>query len=649
LLELIESLKTDQLDRYDIDLPQIIVCGDQSCGKSSVLEAISRLNFPRGDLVCTTFATELTLRREPAPGIAVKIRWEDGSVEVIPKSQSIAHFGELIIKAGEGLRKRYKPDREKPFYRDVLQVEVCDPAWPPLTLVDLPGLIHAPNNGQDKRDIKIAEDITKTYMKKSKTIILAVVSAASNFATQQILTLAKTYDPTGERTMGIITKPDKLEGSRAEAEWIRIAKNKSDLYKFGYGWHVVRNRGVEEMDRTFDERDAQELEFFSHSSWAGKLDPNQLGIDSLRIRLSRILEDQTRSTLPGIIKQLRYKLEESRLQLKRLGPSRLDMDEKLRYLSIISDRFQRLIYQATAGQYEDVVFATEESMKLRAIITEKHEQFVQWMEGWGHTFEEQGKRMESRCPPPIITVDKESQELTLPDVKTRTELVEWVRQIQVKNRSRELPGFANWYHINLAFRQQCQRWRQIATAHIEAAWKATYGLLHQVTKCAAENAHTATALEQFLISPWMKSKHDALMNKLNEILRPYEIFHAITFNPEFIRKRNELYAEMLEDEKKTITKVVAGGNGDDEPEIKKRLSRYNRKTNEYASSSSEILDLMHAYYNVSSAISSLQRNSTDLIFRVQCERSSTMLSCWRLRVVSCMNSTKSSPRSVFRI
>src|SRR5215469_9875665 len=316
LLELIDSLKSDQLDRYDIELPQIIVCGDQSCGKSSVLEAISRLNFPRGDLVCTTFATELTLRREPVPGIAVKIRWADGSIEAVPKSQSIEHFGEMIVTAGGDLRKRYRPDREKPFYKDVLQVEVCDPAWPPLTLVDLPGLIHAPNNGQDKEDVKIAVDITKNYMMKSNTIILAVVSAGANSANQQVLTLAKTYDSTGERTMGIITKPDKVEGSRAEADWVHIAKNKSDLYRFGHGWHVVRNRGVEEMDRTFDERDTQELEFFSHSSWAGKLDPEQLGIDSLRIKLSKILEDQTRSTLPGIIRQLRGKLKESGLQLK---------------------------------------------------------------------------------------------------------------------------------------------------------------------------------------------------------------------------------------------------------------------------------------------------------------------------------------------
>src|SRR6266480_7067524 len=49
----------------DIKLPQIIVCGSQSCGKSSVLEALSRLSFPRGQGLCTTFAIEVRLRQGP--------------------------------------------------------------------------------------------------------------------------------------------------------------------------------------------------------------------------------------------------------------------------------------------------------------------------------------------------------------------------------------------------------------------------------------------------------------------------------------------------------------------------------------------------------------------------------------------------------
>lgn len=35
----------------DIEYPQLVVVGDQSCGKSSVLEAIGRFRFPVSDLL----------------------------------------------------------------------------------------------------------------------------------------------------------------------------------------------------------------------------------------------------------------------------------------------------------------------------------------------------------------------------------------------------------------------------------------------------------------------------------------------------------------------------------------------------------------------------------------------------------------------
>jgi Dynamin family len=76
ILEVIDDLK--HIAKYNIELPRVIVCGDQSSGKSSVLEGLSRLNFPRGHKLCTTFATELSLRRGSSSNTEVSICWQDG-------------------------------------------------------------------------------------------------------------------------------------------------------------------------------------------------------------------------------------------------------------------------------------------------------------------------------------------------------------------------------------------------------------------------------------------------------------------------------------------------------------------------------------------------------------------------------------------
>lgn len=63
ILDLVASLNSYGFNKY-LDLPQIIVCGNQSSGKSSVLEAISRVPLPIQDGLYTRFATEIILRRQ---------------------------------------------------------------------------------------------------------------------------------------------------------------------------------------------------------------------------------------------------------------------------------------------------------------------------------------------------------------------------------------------------------------------------------------------------------------------------------------------------------------------------------------------------------------------------------------------------------
>ena len=81
LLDLVDSLRAQGLSEFTA-LPQLIVCGDQSSGKSSLLEAISGVPFPRKDNLCTRFATEVILRRASGSQIKVSLVWPSSSFVV---------------------------------------------------------------------------------------------------------------------------------------------------------------------------------------------------------------------------------------------------------------------------------------------------------------------------------------------------------------------------------------------------------------------------------------------------------------------------------------------------------------------------------------------------------------------------------------
>lgn len=65
LLDKIDQLFAFNVGEY-IDLPQLVVVGDQSSGKSSILEGLIKLRFPRNSGLCTRFATQILFRRDPS-------------------------------------------------------------------------------------------------------------------------------------------------------------------------------------------------------------------------------------------------------------------------------------------------------------------------------------------------------------------------------------------------------------------------------------------------------------------------------------------------------------------------------------------------------------------------------------------------------
>ena len=177
----------------------------------------------------------------------------------------------------------------KAFSDDVLRVEISGPRQPHLTLVDLPGLIHAENKQQSAADVQLVKALVKSYVANTRGIILAVVSAKNDYANQIITKLAREVDPKGTRTLGIITKPDTLHvGSYNEKAFLDLAKNEDVFFRLGR--HVLMNRDYVNRDCSVEERDEAERQFFSQGVWTS-LSMSSVGVGALKPRLSAVLRD----------------------------------------------------------------------------------------------------------------------------------------------------------------------------------------------------------------------------------------------------------------------------------------------------------------------------------------------------------------------
>ena len=380
LLDVVDTLRARGLSDL-VALPQLIVCGDQSSGKSSVLEAISGIPFPRQETLCTRFATEVILRRAAMTEIKISIH-PGNDRSTLERDELLGFHHEL--KSTNDFEQLFKSATAamglssgiKSFSNDVLRIEFSGPSQPPLTLVDLPGLIHSAIGQQTSQDVTLVHNLVSTYLESPRSIILAVVSAKSDASNQIILSRAKEVDGHGLRTLGIITKPDTLErGSASEQEYIALASN--EKVKFSLGWHVVRNLDMEKEKNQLGMRDKRETLFFKESNFSS-LPPHTVGMAFLRTRLSKVLFDQIRTELPKLVEDITTKIVAINLTQSKLGPSRATFDEQRSFLTSLSESFQRICEDAVRGHYEDKFFQvdTDPERRLCACIINKHFEFA---------------------------------------------------------------------------------------------------------------------------------------------------------------------------------------------------------------------------------------------------------------------------------
>ncbi|KAK8127637.1 dynamin family protein [Apiospora sp. TS-2023a] len=526
LLDIVDSLRSHGVSHY-VDLPQIIVCGSQSSGKSSTLEAISGIAFPTSEGLCTRFATELILRRGDKPEIKVHIqpgasRSEEDRIKLSAFSEGATEQDDFakIIESAKSVMGLGDGEDSKVFSTDVLRIESTSPNAPNLTLVDLPGLFGASDKNQSDDDASLVENLVVSYMKQRRSIILAVVSADNSFANQPVTKFARKIDPSGTRTLGLITKPDRIDqGSETERYYIELAQNGN--VKLTLGWHVLRNKSHTSSDDTPEERDARESDFFSSSAWQ-VLDPSQLGVEALRDRLREALWNQIRIGLPGVKSEVQSGIKDCSSKLKQLGKSRSTPREKHHYLHKISSQLAVLVRASIDGVYADFFFESYPGQpdaferRLRANVQKILAKYAEKMRVDGHALE-------------IVETGLHPNRTSLSKYTWRTNYLKVVEELMEECRGRELPGTSNPLVVGDLFARQCKPWEAITTNLVEEIHEAAATTFNKmVSELCDQNTHGR--LMKWLIQPSLHRLRKDVKAKLEELLLPHLSIHPITYN-----------------------------------------------------------------------------------------------------------------------
>ena len=346
LLDANEKLRRLQLQGFDF--PRIVVIGDQSAGKSSVLEAISGVQLLRGTGVVTRAPIELRLSNSQETTCQASVE-ADGVPGWEGPCESVGEALNAAMRALPGLKPSQRGAR-RGITEDIVHLRVTAPGAPELTLVDLPGLARVATEGQRPDVPELTRRLSKTFIEPSQSIVLVVCACNADLATAEALRLAAEADPDGERTVGVLTKPDLMDpGTESSVQDILRGK----VVKLErHGYFVVRNRGQLSRNVTQGQALTDEAQYFSTHSIFGKLaQRGRFGAPALAQYLAEVLQDAIARDVPEARRLVDSKERDVIAKLQALGDATdVDPSKKRARLVRVATDFAQAVQESCSGK-----------------------------------------------------------------------------------------------------------------------------------------------------------------------------------------------------------------------------------------------------------------------------------------------------------
>ncbi|CAF0728993.1 unnamed protein product [Adineta ricciae] len=295
MINQLQHIFTTANAKLTLTLPQIAVVGAQSAGKSSVLENIVGRDFlPRGGSMVTKRPLVLQL---------ITSQGQEYAVFGHKPQQRFVNYAEIRAEIENDTKSVVRDDMG--VSNLPINLTIFSPHVVNLTLVDLPGMVKVPSQGQPADIVKKIDDIIIEYISNENCLILAVTPANIDIVTSDALVMARSRDPLGKRTIGVLTKLDMMgKGHNARD----VLLNKVVVLERGFIGVVLRGQRLDEHGRVTKELDIPgaleyERQFFSNDP-AYRDIADRMGVPYLQRTLSLQLTEHILKCLPDLKRDL---------------------------------------------------------------------------------------------------------------------------------------------------------------------------------------------------------------------------------------------------------------------------------------------------------------------------------------------------------
>ncbi|KAK7154290.1 hypothetical protein R3I94_007592 [Phoxinus phoxinus] len=562
-IDLVDSLRSLGVEK-DLNLPAIAVIGDQSSGKSSVLEALSGVALPRGTGIVTRCPLVLKLKK-----ITKDNNWH-GLLSYKDQIKQLKNPAEIenavliaqTILAGKG----------EGISQEMITLEIQSSDVPDLTLIDLPGIARVATGNQPKDIEKQIKDLIEKFIKRQETISLVVVPANIDIATTEALQMASKVDPTGQRTLGILTKPDLVDKGMEQLV-VRTVNNQVIPLKKGY--MIVKCRGQQDINEKLGLVKALEKErrfFDENTDFRSLLEEGKATVPLLAERLTKELVEHINKTLPELQKQLEIKLEKTTEDLRALGDAvPTDQHEMSNFLITKIRQFNDVLEGVKRAE-ED----TKNSDSDMRVFTEIREEFGNWK----------------------LVLNAKS-------IKTGETLTDEVEEYIRTCRGKELPGFLNY-----------RTFENIVKKHIEELEEPALNLLKDVADIVHSCVDRIVNSHFNAFSHLLRAAKDPIEDFFDEqFQKAVEKIHYQFKIEKIVYCQDSLYSDQLSNVKKNLKGYLSA-----EREMTHHLTSYFKITSERLANQ---VPLIVQYHMLDLYISKLQnamlaiigRNNPEMLLR----------------------------------